>query len=63
MSRRADLAIAMTVWLLGLGWLARTGSWAPLAIASIAAAARLLAVDDETRRLLAPSRSAPRAGS
>jgi membrane protease YdiL (CAAX protease family) len=59
MSRRLDLPIAALAWLGGFAWVAWRGSWAPLALLAGAAAARLLATDPETRRLLAPRPTTP----
>ena len=53
-----DLPVAVAVWLIGLGWVARTGNWTPLAVAAVAAAGRLIAHDPSTRSLLAPNRAA-----
>jgi membrane protease YdiL (CAAX protease family) len=61
-SPRLDLPVAIGVWLLGLGWVARTGNWTPLAVAAIAAAGRLVAHDPTTRQLLVPTRAAVAAG-
>jgi membrane protease YdiL (CAAX protease family) len=59
MSRRLDLPIAALAWLGGFAWVAWRGSWAPLAVLAGLAAARLLASDPATRRLLVPRGSAP----
>ena len=58
MSPRLDLPIAYLVWLTGFAWVARTGSWVVLAVLQVLAAARLLAGDPDTRRLLKPGRLA-----
>jgi membrane protease YdiL (CAAX protease family) len=54
MSPRLDLPVAIAVWVAGFAWLMRSGSWTPLAVGVVAAAARLVAADATTRRLLAP---------
>lgn len=51
-SRRLDLPIAVLAWLAGFQLLRLTGSWLPLALMAIVAAARLLVGDVTTRRLL-----------
>jgi len=53
MSPRLDLPLAVAAWLVGFAWVGRTGSWTPLAALAVLAAARLLAGDPGTRRLLA----------
>jgi membrane protease YdiL (CAAX protease family) len=58
MSRRLDVPLALAAWLLGFAWVARTGSWMPLAVAQVAVAARLVVADPVTRRLFIP-RSVP----
>jgi len=58
MSPRLDLPIAVAAWLLGFAWVGRTGSWTPLAILAVLAAARLVLGDPGTRRLLAPGAGA-----
>jgi membrane protease YdiL (CAAX protease family) len=55
MSTRLDLPIALAVWLTGFAWVARTGNWTVLAVLQVLAAARLVAGDPVTRRLLRPS--------
>jgi membrane protease YdiL (CAAX protease family) len=55
MSPRLDLPIAVAAWLLGFLWVGLRGEWAPLALLALVAAARLVAFDPETRRLLRPS--------
>jgi membrane protease YdiL (CAAX protease family) len=54
MSPRLDLPIAVACWLLGFAWVGFTGSWTPLAVLAILAAARLVLGDPGTRRLLRP---------
>lgn len=54
MSPRLDLPVAVAAWLLGFAWVGRTGSWTPLAVLAVLAAARLVLGDPGTRRLLAP---------
>jgi membrane protease YdiL (CAAX protease family) len=55
MSPRLDLPIAVACWLLGFAWVRLAGSWTPLAILAVLAAARLALGDPGTRRLLRPS--------
>ena len=55
MSRRFDLPIALLAWCAGFAWVARFGSWLPLAGAALIAAVRLLSSDPATRRLLRPT--------
>jgi len=63
LSRRLDLPFALAAWLLGFGWLAIAGSFVPLALFALAAAARLVAGDPGTRRLLRPTPVATAAGA
>lgn len=58
MSRRLDLPLAVAAWLIGFAWVRWKGSWSVLAVLAVLAAVRLVATDPETRRLLAPRRSA-----
>lgn len=55
MSPRLDLPIAAAAWLVGFAWVGRTGSWTPLAVLAVLAAARLLLGDPGTRGLLRPT--------
>ncbi len=54
MSRRLDVPLALGAWLIGFAWVARTGSWMPLAVLQVAVATRLVVGDPGTRRLFAP---------
>jgi len=54
MSPRLDLPIAVVSWLLGFAWVQVAGSWTPLALLAVLAAARLILGDPETRQLLRP---------
>jgi len=58
MSPRLDLPVAVAAWLLGFAWVGLTGSWTPLAVLAVLAAARLVLGDPETRRLLVPGAGA-----
>lgn len=58
MSPRFDLPIAVVAWLLGFAWVRLTGSWTPLAVLAVLAAARLALGDPGTRRLLVPGAAA-----
>lgn len=62
MSPRLDLPLALAAWLAGLVWLRASGSFLPLALLSVTAAARLVAGDGATRRLLRPTAGATLAG-
>jgi len=55
MSPRLDLPIAVAAWLLGFLWVGLRGDWTPLAVFAVLAAARLVAGDPATRRLLRPT--------
>jgi membrane protease YdiL (CAAX protease family) len=55
--RKLDLPIAIVAWLAGFAWVHWRGSWTPLALLAVLAAARIVATDAETRRLLIPRRS------
>jgi membrane protease YdiL (CAAX protease family) len=59
-SRRLDLPLAVAAWLAGFAWVRWKGSWSLLAALAVLAAVRLVAVDPETRRLLALPPLAPR---
>jgi membrane protease YdiL (CAAX protease family) len=61
--RHLDLPLALAAWLLGFGWLAIRGTFVPLALFALAAAARLVASDPGTRRLLTPTPVATAAGA
>ena len=63
LSRRLDLPLALAAWLAGFGWLARAGSFLPLAALALLAAARLIAADGATRRLIRPTAAATAAGA
>jgi membrane protease YdiL (CAAX protease family) len=63
LSPRLDLPLALGAWFIGLGWLAMGGTFVPLALVALAAAARLVAGDPGTRRLLRPTAGATLAGA
>ncbi|HET7824802.1 MAG TPA: CPBP family intramembrane glutamic endopeptidase [Anaeromyxobacter sp.] len=62
MSPRLDLPLALGAWFIGFGWLAAAGTFVPLAVVAVATAARLVAGDPATRRLLRPTAASTAAG-
>jgi CAAX protease family protein len=62
LSPRLDLPLALAAWFIGFGWLAVAGTFVPLALVVLAVAARLVAGDPGTRRLLRPTTGSTIAG-